>query len=220
MPLIDVLDGALTHGRAALLTYRTSADFDDVVVSPGAQVNLFAQTFPSGSACGELLRDPLLRQSGTPQWDCSVYTNKFLRQASVDGVARAAIGPVTDDQSVEVRVMAEAFASGGTQDKWFGVMTRYADPANYYYLSLRSSNRISLRKLVNGVITDLGTATIKVVPGAWYALRLEAIGNEVRGFVNGKLVVEAHDGSHTQGISGVATYRTAARFDDWSVIQP
>ena len=40
--------------------------------------------------------------------------------------------------------------------------------SNYYYLTVRSSNTVSLRKVVNGSITVLGTATLSVTPNTWY----------------------------------------------------
>jgi pectate lyase len=116
--------------------------------------------------------------------------------------------------------MPESFATGGTQDKCVGLMTRYVDEQNYYYLSLRSSNTVSLRKLVNGAIVNLGSAPLTVTPGTWYSLRLEAVGQKLRAFVDGKQVLEANDGSLATGICGVATYRAAARVEQLGVYQP
>jgi hypothetical protein len=39
-------------------------------------------------------------------------------------------------------------------------MVRYSDPSNYYYVSLRTSNELSLRKVVNGVITELARVPV------------------------------------------------------------
>jgi hypothetical protein len=190
------------------------------VVTPGMRLTMFGSDFENGSECSQFLEERELRTSGTPQWDCTAYTDTYLRQASLTGVARAAIGPVTGDQSVESRVQVESFAANGTQDKWLGVITRYRDDANYYYLVLRSSNQVSLRKLENGQIVELARTTLDVTPGSWYRLRLEAVGDKLRGYVNDVLRVEATDSSHPLGISGMATYRTAARFDYFRVFQP
>jgi hypothetical protein len=43
-PLLDVDDAKLTSGRAALLTHTSSAEFDNVVVSPTPATNLYART--------------------------------------------------------------------------------------------------------------------------------------------------------------------------------
>src|SRR4051812_39848252 len=91
----------------------------------------------------------------------------------------------TDDQQVEVLVNPTAFANGGSGDKWVGAMTRYSGDSNYYYVSLRSGGTLSLRKVVNGTIGVLATATMPVTPNNWYSLRLEAVGSRLRAYVNG-----------------------------------
>jgi hypothetical protein len=52
-------------------------------------------------------------------------------------------------------VQADHYDAGA--DRWFGVLGRYVNDGTYYYLSVRSSNTLSLRKVVNGSITVLGT---------------------------------------------------------------
>ncbi len=75
-------------------------------------------------------------------------------------------------------------------------MARYVDDSNYYYLTLRHTNLVSLRKLTNGAITELGTYSLPITLGTWYRLRIEAVGAQIRGFVNGVLVAEATDTTH------------------------
>jgi len=139
----------------------------------------------------------------------------------VAGDARASIGVPTDDQVVHVRARLDTFATPtGSQERWFGVMARQSDSRNYYYLTLRSSNTLSLRKFVNGVATPLATIAFTVTPALWYDLRLEAIGDQLRAYVNGTLRLEATDDTHTRGSSGPLMYKTAADFDDFSAYQP
>jgi hypothetical protein len=38
------------------------------------------------------------------------------------------------------------------------VVVRFVDDQNYYYVTARNSKTISLRKLVNGAVTVLGSA--------------------------------------------------------------
>jgi hypothetical protein len=218
--LIDVRDAHLARGRVALLTRGASGEFDNVVVTPNHRTPLYEADIPNGSACEEFVREQNLRVSGTPAWDCTNFEAGYLRQASLEGVARAAIGPVTDDQAIESRMQLEDFAIEGTQDKWFGVMTRYTDEDNYYYFALRSSKSLSLRKLVDGRIVELGRSGFTLGAGDWHTLKLEAIGNQIRAYVDGQLIMEAEDDSHPVGISGIVTYRTSALFDYLRVIQP
>jgi len=118
-------------------------------------------------------------------------------------------------------VVTRARATGFSgQDRWFGIAARYVDESNYYYLAVRNSNTVSLRKLVNGAITVLGTAPLTVTPNTWYDLRLDAVGNELRAFVNGVQVLQAIDASHASGQGGILTYKTGAEYVDYLAWQP
>ncbi len=218
--VLEAFDREFPSGRVALMASGASVDFDNVVVTPNHLAPLYEAEITDGSNCEEFVHERQLRQSGTPQWDCSNYEAGYLRQASLEGVARAAIGPVTDDQSVETRLQLEDFAEGGTQDKWFGVMTRYTDENNYYYFALRSSKVMSLRKLVDGQIVELGRTGFTLGTGNWHTLKLEAVGNRLRAYVNGQLLMQVADSSHPVGISGIVTYRAAALFDYLRVERP
>ena len=121
-------------GRAALLTHQSSAEFDNVVASPTPATILYAHDFTTSAdrpICGRS------RESGL--WNnVASGSNRVFAQSSVAGAARAVIGVPTDDQSVDVRARPTTFAGTGGGDRWFGVMARYVDDANYYYLTLRN----------------------------------------------------------------------------------
>jgi pectate lyase len=99
-------------------------------------------------------------------------------------------------------------------------MARYVDASNYYYMTVRSSNTLSLRKLNNGAITVLATVPLPVSVESSYALRLEVVGSRLRGYVNGRLLVEATDSTHARGMGGVAMYKTSADFINYRAYQP
>jgi hypothetical protein len=217
VPLLDADDDSLASGRAALMTFHTAADFDNVIVSPTPTVTMYAfdleRPFES---------DPgYFTESGLGLWlDPNETGNSFMRQASVAGDARAVTGVPADDQSIEVRARATTFAGTGSGDRWFGIAARYVDTANYFYLSARSNNTVSLRKVNNGTITILGTVPMPITLGQWYRLRLEVVGVRVRAYVNGRLRLEATDATLPRGVTGFVTFRTAADFDDYRAIQP
>jgi hypothetical protein len=217
---LDVFDGVLKAGRAGFVTQGASALIDNVVVTPNLRTPLYEAEIPDGSACEQFVREKLLRVSGAPEWDCTDYEAGYVRQGSLQGDARAAIGPMTGDQIVESRLQLESFADTGGEDQWVGVMTRYTDARNYYYFTLRSSKSMALRKLVDGHIVELGRARFTLGVGDWHVFRLEAIGDRIRAYIDGQLLIEAVDLSHPVGISGFATYRAAARFDYLRVVQP
>jgi hypothetical protein len=203
-------DGAPRSGSAGLATYRTRADFDNVIVSPGPLTTIFADQFDS-----TLFNT--WNFGGDGQW--AVNSGAFA-QSSVAGSARAIVGTPLADQIVSARVRPLAYSVGGTQDRWLGIVARYADERNFYYLTLRSGNTLSLRKLVNGAITTLGTVPLSGAVNTTYQLRLEATGSQLRAYVNGVLTLQATDASHASGAGGLMTFKTAARFDDYLAYQP
>jgi len=220
--VLEAWDDALSHGRAALLSYRAAADYDNVIVSP-----FLTQTIYSASD-GMLFEPPQLQPepwtySGTGQWSWQSGGpgDLHFNQASTADIARAVVGPeqiINTDQIVQARVRPRAFNAAGSP--WFGVMARYIDTSNYVYVTLRSSNTVTLRKLVNGNIVELGAAVLTVTPNTWYTVRLEAVGSRLRTYVNGRLVLEATDPQPVIGLVGLVTYRTAADFDDFRAVIP
>ena len=99
-------------------------------------------------------------------------------------------------------------------------MVRYTDPSNYYYVSLRTSNELSLRKLVNGVITELARAPFTLKFNQPYRVRIEAIGTKLVVYLNDQFIVQASDASHPLGRSGLVTYRAVANYSDYNAWQP
>jgi len=203
---------AQVAGSAALVMYGAAADYDNVTVTPTPRATIFADDFTGTNNRGDWI------QTGTGQW--SIANNAFA-QNSVAGDARALIGTPTDDQVVSFRVRPTAFAAGtAAQERWVGLIARYTDDRNYYYMTLRNSNKLSLRKLVNGAITEIGSVPLSVSAGSTYALRLEATGQSLRAYVNDALIMQTVDSSHATGRGGAVTYKAAAQFDDYAAYQP
>jgi hypothetical protein len=216
VPVLDAIDGSFASGPAGLLTYRASAEFDNVVVTPSPVVTVL-QTDLNRAWDGRLWD-----VSGPAVWgDTWTGTETVFTQTSTAGDARAVTGVANADQQVEFKVRATAYATGGSSgDRWFGAMARYTDVANYYYVSVRSGGTISLRKLVNGAITVLASTSMPVTLNQWYTLRLEAVGTRLRAYVDGNLVLEATDSTHSSGRTGMVTWRTAAQFQLYRAVQP
>jgi hypothetical protein len=214
--VLEAHDAALTHGRAALITYMAKADFDNVVVTPSPSTTIYADGFNNFNSVD-------WDEAPTGVWIAPVFDDlgggySFgLRQTSVAGSAHIATGVPTDDQVVQFTAIPRSFAGN---DRWFGVMARYVDTSNYYYMTVRSSNTVSLRKLTNGAITVLATVPLPVSADSSYALRLEVVGNELRGYVNGRLLLEATDTSYARGTGGVVMYKTSADFINYRAYQP
>ncbi len=213
--VLEARDATLARGRLGLMTYRTSADFDNLVITPNGYTTIYTSAFPAGTALGRWLN------TGPGSW--SAGSAGVYSQNSVAGDARAIIGSASaEDQSVTVRMRATAFAvAGGQSARWFGVMLRYVDDQNYVYVSLRSNNTISLRRLVNGQIEVLAEAPLTVTPGTWYTVRAEALLHATYVYVNGELLLEGpNHWMLPHGQTGLVTYKAAAEFDDFVAYQP
>lgn len=205
--------GQPVAGEAAIVMYKARADYDNVIVSPTPRSTIFADNFNAPTSWqGDWTH------TGAGQW---THANGALVQNSVAGEARALIGTPTDDQSVAFRVRPTAFAATTNgQERWVGLIARYSDDRNYYYLTLRSGNFLSLRKLVNGVITPIRDVPVNVAVGTRYALRLDVTGNSLRAYLNGNLLIQETDSTHAAGRTGAMTWKAAAEFDDYVAYQP
>jgi hypothetical protein len=221
--LLEARDKELTHGTVGLRTFWAQADFDNVVVTPSPALTLWTDNFENKDQ---------LRWSTQPEgnWTNAISgSGRVIRQSVAAGDARALTGVPSEftgltqiDQIVEARARALSFISG--QDPWFGLIARYRDDRNYTYITVNRNGYISLRKLVNGAIQVFDTTSMKVTAGTWYRLRLEAIGDRLRVYANGRLVLEGVDVSVDTALPGghygLMTSRASAEFDDVKVIQP
>lgn len=201
-------DNSLPHGRAGVRTYRATADFDNVIITPVPLMEL-----GGGARYSHISFFDIVDGS----WTTSGIFD--LEQASTSGIARILHGQPTDDQVVKVAARLNSIGTP-SGSHWIGAVVRYTDPSNYYYVTLRSSNELSLRKLVNGVITELARVPFTVQAGQSYRLRIEAIGAKLVVYVNDQVRLQATDSSHTQGRSGMVTYRAAASFSGYEAWQP
>ena len=213
--VVSALDSALTHGRPGIAMYRTRADYDNVILNPDPSIRLKDERFNTSTI--------------QMDWDYADYNYQWVKlpnatvftQPTTGGGAYMVSGDASGtDQIIRARMRATQFNGA---DRWFGLIGRYVDAQNYYYVTLRNSNQISLKKLTNGAVTTLDTAaTSAVTANTWYDLRLDIVGSKLRVYLNGLLTLEATDNSspHAAGRAGVGAYKTAAEADDFLVVQP
>jgi hypothetical protein len=212
--LLETRDTAHAHGLAGLAMYKTSAEFDNVVVGSN----------PSLTMVGEDFEDQLAQSwtpSGEGSWSFPVDGTRVYRQTSVVGGARSVVGdPTVYDQVIEADIKALSFSGS---DRWFGLMTRYDEEQQQYcYVTLRSSNRVALRRVQGDQVVELDSAPFTVAAGTSYHVRLDAIGDHLRVYIDGRLVLEATDfvASTMSGKSGFAMYKTVAEIDNVRISQP
>jgi hypothetical protein len=214
--MLTARDTALSSGRTGLAMWKTNAEYDNVVVSSSPYTTLHADSFDGTD--DEKVTPPWVTLPSTA-WSLATTSAgaRVFKQSVAAGTARAVHGAPTNDQIVTADIRPTAFhASGG----WGGLMVRYVDTSKYYFAFVHSSGQVSLRRWMNGQATVLGEVPFTVTAGTSYRMRLEAIGNTLRVYVNGQFMTEAVDSAIPQGRYGPATYRAAAEFDNFNASRP
>ena len=214
--LVGATDTALAHGRAALMTYRARADYDNVFVTPTPPFNVAAKDFSDFNFWGKPFTTEggnwtVVEQQGNP--------DIAFGQTTTDGNARAFIGTPTGDQEIHSQAKLTSFGSS-SQGAWFGFLARWVDARTHYYLSVRSTGRLEIRKVLNGTITVLKSVPFAATPGKYYDFRFSVTGNELHAYVDDKFVAGAIDNDIAAGQYGLATYRAAAAWQNFNVDQP
>jgi pectate lyase len=82
------------------------------------------------------------------------------------------------------------------------------------------ANELSLRKLTNGAITVLDSEPYTRQAGVPVKLRLEAVRDRVRVYVNGELRLEHAGEAIVPGKMGLMTYKASAAFENYVAYEP
>lgn len=217
-PVIRVRDAALSGGGPGLMTYKARADFDNVIVNPNPGYVAFAADFENPSYRMSSESGDWSRLASNGSW--------IVRNTDVTGGARllmadggnSSVGTL-GDQIVQADLRPTQFSGA---DRWVGLIARYRDEGNFHYVTLRSSGRLDIRKLVNGSIQTLASVPFTVGANVTYRVRLDVIDTRLRVYVNGTLRAETTDPALTPSIAraGVATYKAAVDVDNFWVSQP
>lgn len=84
-----------------------------------------------------------------------------------------------------------------------------------------SNDRAELYKCINGTFTKLADAAIDITSNEWAMLKIEVNGNNVKGYVNGKLLTDWTN-PYNELSTGKIGFRTTSQhvsFDDVLVSQ-
>ncbi len=130
----------------------------------------------------------------------------------------------------DVRIEVDATKIGGSDDNDFGVICRYQDTDNFYFLMISSDGYAAIGKYEGGNNQLISADNMQKVDGinpgaATNHLRADCIGSELKLYVNGNLVATATDSSFTSGDVGLmaGTFDTAGTdilFDNFYVYKP
>lgn len=94
----------------------------------------------------------------------------------------------------------------GKEDQAAGIIFRVQDKDNYYIMRANAlEDNVILFKYVRGSRSSIKEGSVKVAKGVWQELRVYVRGSLIRGYLNGKLVVEATDNTFSAGKVGLWT---------------
>lgn len=225
--MLQARDSTHTHGSAGFRTSFAQGEFDNVVISPNPSVTLLSDNFESN------VFDWAIQPAAN--WIVTgAAGSRVLRQTVASGNAQAisgirnlgAVWPEAADQVVQARLRALSFSSGS--DPRFGLIARYRngetnDPS-YTLVTLHRNGYLLLRELKDGVLRVIDRVDRTISAGTWYTVRLEAVGDRVRVYLNNALVLEGGVGQidpNSVGVQfGLITAGTSAEFDNVRVTQP
>lgn len=109
--------------------------------------------------------------------------------------------------------------SGGI-DQAAGIIFRFLDSNNYYVLRANAlENNLILFKFVNGTRFTITSARVPVSSGEWHSLRVIVIGECVRGYLDGDLLIGIEDSTFKEGSVGLWTKADSVTYFDDFIIQ-
>ncbi|WP_176445006.1 glycoside hydrolase family 2 TIM barrel-domain containing protein [Paenibacillus herberti] len=140
----------------------------------------------------------------------ATYGYKQSSEAASEGVTT-----VGDIAWTNYEVQADVKLLSRTSTAATGIVGRYQDNNNYYYLRLNAGeNRLQLLKKVNGTFTMISNLPQTVSLQTVYNLKLLMMGSTIKGYLNGVEKISVTDTSLTVGKIGIRTYNQAAIVDN------
>lgn len=126
--------------------------------------------------------------------------------------------PAGPDYFVEIEMSQETAITSQT----CGVTMRAKSDANtyFYFRYNNAAGAWQLGRTLNGSVTSLGTdVPATITPGQPYVARIQAVGQLIKGFVNGVEVVSATDnsGPTLAGFAGIRMSQAASPTTGWHV---
>ena len=144
--------------------------------------------------------------------DAPSKPNALCQTGNAEFPAIALTANVYGDLTVTVRFKPIS----GKVDQAGGIIFRVQDKDNYYILRANALEaNVNLYKYAGGRRSGIKDGSAQVTSGEWQELRVVASGDRLRGFLNGRQVVEASDSTYKTGRVGLWTKADSLTcFDD------
>jgi hypothetical protein len=126
--------------------------------------------------------------------------------------------PSLKDLRLEVRCKPVS----GKTDEACGLVFRFRDPDNYYVARANAlEDNVNLYYVAQGRRREIEGWSGKVAPGAWHVLAIEARGDRLRVFWEGKPIIDARDDTFGEvGKVGVWTKADSVTYFDALIATP
>lgn len=157
-------------------------NFDDVppgTIPPGWQT---AKELDAPGSEWEVIQDP------------THPDNHVLKQTSSAGANKQFNICVSNRRFQDAEISVDVTAVSGKIDQGGGLVWRYQDSQNYYIARWNPlEDNFRMYKVVDGVRTQLDTAQAPGDPSQPHNIRIIYVGRDLRGYFDGKLLLEAED---------------------------
>ncbi|MFJ4965355.1 family 16 glycosylhydrolase [Streptomyces sp. NPDC088729] len=174
----------------------------------------YANDFESGAATNWT--------AGGGSWSVGTDgTNRVYRQSAATGdvfsLYNAPATHFTRWKNSTVSAAVKLSSDGGGA----GIVARYTNPDNYYYLRLNAAtDRIELLKRQNGSVTTLAGHSTALTPGTAYQVSLRVNDAKLTAQLNGTEVISATDRAMTSGAWGMKGYNQPFSVDSVRMTSP
>lgn len=126
------------------------------------------------------------------------------------------------DQGVEYRFKFSAW-TGNEGNPGFKAFARYLTEYDLYVASWRRDGTVQIQKKQCGTYTILARngSYGAPAPNVWHTIRFQAVGSELRLYLDGRLAMTAKDSSIARGTAGIRIDSAdGALIDDWRTYAP
>ncbi|SDS38076.1 O-Glycosyl hydrolase [Paenibacillaceae bacterium GAS479] len=186
-----------------VVTGVTGIEASPVDPTPGLQT-LMTDNFEDGDAQGWT--------AGSGSWSVVADGTNVYKQSA--NTANEAVTTRGDTAWTNYDILADVNLKSTSNTAATGILGRYKDNNNYYYLRLNSGeSKLQLLKKVNGTFTLLANLPQTVSLNTTYKLRLSMNGSTIKGYLNGEEKISVTDTSLTAGKAGIRTYSQVATID-------
>ncbi len=231
-------DSAFSSGALGLLASSydeagVTIAFDNVLVrTPGGQREIAAPTEIDAADTALAFQDDF--SSPDPNWN--LESGNGVERGVEDGeLSLRVVDAQTDAWSTyssanlsDVIVEVDARKAAGPDLNNYGVLCRYKDPDNFYFLQLGSDGTYAISRYLNGegkMLVDWAKSTAINTGEGVNRIRAECAGNTLSLYVNDTLLTSVVDNGLSQGkiALGLGTYdegNVEIRFDNLTVKTP